>query len=112
MENNPGTNDEQKSQSPLGHVEATSEGTYRALGVPDEPGAKNASEAAPARPFREMVEERLQNHPDLWKKRKHQLGDPMMQTALWTIMDVMENRIALKIQKELIAKHLQENKRI
>lgn len=47
----------------------------------------------PAVPFRQMVEERLNSEaPDLVEKWQPKLDDPMMQTALWSILDVMEAR--------------------
>ncbi len=45
------------------------------------------------RTFREMVADRLvADHPHLLEKWGDKLGDPMMQTALWTIMDASDIR--------------------
>jgi hypothetical protein len=44
-------------------------------------------------PFRDKLTERLlAENPRLYEKRKDELGDPYMQTALWVIMDVVMAR--------------------
>lgn len=45
--------------------------------------------------FRPKVEARLQkDYPHLYEKWQDHLDKPMMQTALWVIMDVSESRTA------------------
>ncbi len=51
------------------------------------------NEVVDNRTFREMVTDRLAaDHPHLLEKWGDKLGDPMMQTALWTIMDASDIR--------------------
>ena len=48
-----------------------------------------------------MVKNRLEGYPQLKRKFQDQLdGDPLMQTAVWTILDVIDIRFKVKMAQK------------